>query len=85
MSELKINIHQATDIIETVRRSLAERVSAEDIEKDLQQRFGISPIRKCEGEAHSNPFIDNCGVCMPRWGWAGMRVKVMGRINKVKA
>lgn len=24
--------------------------------------------RKCEGEAHSNPFIDNCGCCMPRWG-----------------
>lgn len=23
----------------------------------------------CPGEAHSNPFIDNCGVCMPRWGW----------------
>jgi hypothetical protein len=22
----------------------------------------------CHGEAHSNPFIDNCGVCMPRWG-----------------
>lgn len=23
---------------------------------------------KCNGEAHSNPFIDNCMVCMPRWG-----------------
>lgn len=22
----------------------------------------------CPGEAHSNAFIDNCGVCMPRWG-----------------
>ena len=22
---------------------------------------------KCTGEAHSNPFIDNCGVCMPHW------------------
>jgi hypothetical protein len=23
---------------------------------------------KCTGEAHSNPYIDNCGVCMPHWG-----------------
>lgn len=22
---------------------------------------------KCNGEAHSNPFIDNCGVCLPYW------------------
>lgn len=24
--------------------------------------------QKCNGEAHSNPYIDNCGVCMPFWG-----------------
>lgn len=23
---------------------------------------------KCSGEAHSNPYIDHCGVCMPHWG-----------------
>jgi hypothetical protein len=23
----------------------------------------------CTGEAHGNPFIDNCGQCAPRWGW----------------
>lgn len=23
---------------------------------------------KCNGEAHSNPHIDHCGVCMPYWG-----------------
>lgn len=22
----------------------------------------------CAGEAHKNPFIDNCGMCAPRWG-----------------
>ena len=22
----------------------------------------------CIGEAHSNPNIDNCGICAPRWG-----------------
>jgi hypothetical protein len=25
-------------------------------------------VRECNGEAHSNPYIDNCGVCMPFWG-----------------
>ena len=23
---------------------------------------------KCTGEAHSNPYIDNCMVCLPYWG-----------------
>jgi hypothetical protein len=23
---------------------------------------------ECNGEAHSNPYIDHCGVCMPYWG-----------------
>ena len=27
----------------------------------------------CTGEAHSNPYIDNCGVCMPQWGWIAKR------------
>jgi len=22
----------------------------------------------CPGEAHTNPYIDNCGLCAPRWG-----------------
>jgi hypothetical protein len=25
-------------------------------------------VHKCTGEAHSNPWIDHCPVCMPRWG-----------------
>lgn len=25
-------------------------------------------IKPCTGEAHSNPWIDNCPVCAPRWG-----------------
>ena len=32
--------------------------------------------RKCNGEAHSNPHIDNCGVCMPHWGWVQKETKV---------
>ncbi len=25
-------------------------------------------VEECHGEAHSNPFIDNCMVCAPQWG-----------------
>lgn len=23
---------------------------------------------QCTGEAHSNPYVDNCMLCAPRWG-----------------
>lgn len=23
----------------------------------------------CPGEAHENPYIDNCMICAPRWGY----------------
>lgn len=29
----------------------------------------IAIIRECDGEAHKNPFIDNCWTCAPNWGW----------------
>lgn len=28
----------------------------------------IGYLVKCHGEAHSNPYIDKCSVCAPRWG-----------------
>ncbi len=30
-----------------------------------EEEIGLFP---CPGEAHSNPYIDNCMVCAPRWG-----------------
>lgn len=29
---------------------------------------------KCTGEAHSNPYIDHCMVCLPFWGRYPMAV-----------
>ncbi len=26
-------------------------------------------LMECDGEAHSNPYIDHCLRCAPRWGW----------------
>ena len=33
-------------------------------------------VTRCTGEAHSNPFIDHCGVCMPYWEVAVRSVNV---------
>jgi hypothetical protein len=81
---MDINVKTATEIIEEIRLLLAERKSAEQIESVLKLVYGIAPIYKCLGEAHSNPFIDNCGSCMPRWGWSGPRIIVKGRFPKAK-
>lgn len=40
--------------------------------KDCRQGYVAKPgyrWEKCDGEAHSNPYIDSCGTCTPRWGW----------------
>lgn len=36
---------------------------------DLCRAIGIRRVKRCPGEAHSNPHVDNCGRCAPRWGW----------------
>jgi hypothetical protein len=35
-----------------------------------KKHFGTHRVvmQKCNGEAHSNPYIDHCMVCMPHWG-----------------
>lgn len=38
--------------------------------------YGIQPPTRCTGEAHSNPYIDHCPVCMPGWGWIEDEIKV---------
>jgi hypothetical protein len=30
----------------------------------------------CDGAAHSNPHIDNCLSCAPRWGWREVKSKI---------
>ncbi len=36
--------------------------------KARKNKPSLFDVRICTGEAHSNPWIDNCGVCMPYWG-----------------
>lgn len=39
-------------------------------------QLGIKLPKQCNGEAHSNPHIDNCSVCMPNWGVVYDAIKV---------
>ena len=48
---------------------------AEDFQV-IFKAYGLEVPRPCNGDAHSNPYIDNCGVCMPNWGWIGSVTKV---------
>jgi hypothetical protein len=82
--KIDINVKTATGIIEMVRLSLAEKESPETLENRLRVVYGITPITKCTGEAHSNPHIDNCCMCSPRWGFSGTRVNVKARWPKPK-
>jgi len=54
--------HPPADWALTLQRLLSDR--------------GLTIPRPCNGDAHSNPYIDNCGVCMPNWGWIGSVTKV---------
>jgi|SRR5579883_2316055 hypothetical protein len=44
--------------------------------RTIAASHGLDVPRKCNGDAHSNPFIDNCGVCMPDWGIVAKHVHI---------
>lgn len=68
----KQRAERAERIIEDLRSQFAElRTDGAPslVELRLRDSYGIEPLVACEGEAHGNPFIDNCTLCMPQWGW----------------
>lgn len=45
-----------------------ERVAAEEEAAPILARLDLYLV-ECDGEAHSNGFIDHCGLCMgAKWG-----------------
>jgi|SRR5579884_809895 len=44
--------------------------------RTIASSHGLEVPTKCNGEAHSNAFIDNCGVCMPNWGIVAKQVHI---------
>lgn len=68
---------QATALIDELRTMAAANKHAgnESVPlwrlEELLQKHGLKPLERCEGEAHSNAYIDNCHTCAPRWGWVG--------------
>lgn len=70
---------QAEALIDRIRVALARGESPELTIKAIERALsdhGLDPFEKCDGQAHRNPFIDNCWACAPRWGVIGEREKV---------
>lgn len=71
-------------LIDKLARELAYAKKSTTMSKDdtvkllenVMKEFGIELPTECNGEAHSNPHADNCGVCMPDWGWRVKPTKV---------
>lgn len=57
---------------ETAAQNFIEREPGKTVEiYDRMARSGqpeLWEVKACTGAAHSNPMIDHCAVCMPRWG-----------------
>lgn len=71
---------QAEQVIDDIRVAMSrvER-SALEIHAEIEGilvRAGLPPLQRCHGDAHQNPYIDNCTMCASRWGFVGERAKV---------
>lgn len=86
--EITIRRSEAAAIIEGIRVLLAQGTPPKRIEAWLAHELhglhaGVAhagpplpPLKPCPGGAHSNPYIDNCSTCAPRWGLVGPTVRV---------
>ena len=63
---MKIKRSKAAEILNELRVMIFRK------QFDLLEHYlhgqDISVVKECTGEAHNNPHIDNCMICMPRWG-----------------
>lgn len=62
-----VNFKDATGLAQTMLDQYKETVHITD-HRARKDKPKIYDCTVCTGEAHSNPMIDHCGVCMPRWG-----------------
>ena len=83
MSKVSISCKEAVQLISYVARLVYEERGGEkpkgEVLNELERvlgMYGIEVPRKCNGDAHSNPYIDHCGVCMPNWGIIETEIKV---------
>lgn len=70
----------ASEFIDDVRQlasgGVPHGMTLEQALSGLLERFHLSPLEPCGGEAHSNAYIDNCSRCSPRWGFVGPKEPV---------
>jgi hypothetical protein len=82
-----VSRHQAEAVIESLRAAVINKHLPEPTRQFAQQLLDVylaydvdgkrvGMLAECNGDAHSNAFIDNCMCCAPRWGTVGVFVKV---------
>ncbi len=82
MSTVNLSRKDTARLLESLLKEVAEDIHSKQPSKlasRLREVFatqGLEIPRPCNGEAHSNPHVDNCGVCMPNWGWVSQTVKI---------
>lgn len=67
---------QAADLIDRIRQLAATQAEGTTGLRSILLSAGLPPLEPCNGEAHRNPFIDNCSQCAPRWGFLGPKEPV---------
>ena len=73
---------QAADLIDELRllEAANRSIGSETVPlwrvQEMLTKAGLQPLERCDGEAHSNAFIDNCMRCAPRWGYVGTKEPV---------
>lgn len=79
---IKIKRSEAAKLINDIREVLIWEKDCNDVKKIIDklnyimEQKGIKKYIQCDGQAHTNPYIDNCFVCMPNWGYLGDKVTV---------
>jgi hypothetical protein len=62
------------DVIDVLFSQGADYEKVDAIRSAFKARFTMP--RSCQGEAHANPNIDHCSVCMPNWGTVRSPIRV---------
>jgi hypothetical protein len=64
-----------TDLVAKNKATLTGLMKPAHVGKTVRYRGKNFRIVECHGEAHSNPFIDHCMVCLPYWGVYAQEIK----------
>lgn len=60
----------------TIGKDTPEEEKLQALEHMMKNQLDVDVSMPCTGAAHTNQYIDHCGVCSPSWGFVITKVKV---------